>query len=282
MVWILPDIDAVGRTAFAVAALRAAEHRSANPLFTDPYAEHFLQAAGHELEPSAQTAEFTDIMATQVAVRTRLFDDYLLAATERGVRQVVLLASGMDSRPWRLNWPIGTEVFDLDQGPVLNFKSQVMSTQDTPKTRRTVQADLRDDWTACLRAAGFDRTEPTAWLAEGILYALEERDAEILLATLSEHSATGSTLAFDHFQVGPSLRAATDRMGPGLTRLWQTGPRDPAAWLARHGWQHHLLELADVAAGFDRTPHPAYNVDTRAEGHSWLVTAQRSDYEHAH
>lgn len=271
----LSGIDAIGRTAFAVAALRAAEHRSTDRLFADPYAGHFLHAAGDVLGPPERAEDFVAIMRTQAVVRTRVFDDHLRAVADRDCRQVVLVASGMDSRPWRLEWPADTTVFDVDQEPVLRFKNAVMNECADPvgATRRAVAADLREDWAARLHAEGFSDDLPTAWLLEGVLYCLDEEAADQLLATVTALSAPGSTLACDHFEVGPSLRAATDRISPDLTRLWQTGPTDPAAWLRRHGWRPDVRELVDVAARFARTPHPAYDAGPRAEGRSWLATA---------
>ncbi|WP_329454019.1 SAM-dependent methyltransferase [Streptomyces sp. NBC_01497] len=269
-------IDAIGRTAFAVAALRAAEHRSPDGLFTDPYAAHFLRAAGMGPQWEAG-ADFAAVMRTQAVVRTRFFDEGLLAAADQGCRQVVLVASGMDSRPWRLTWPADTEVFEIDQDPVLRFKNAVMDEHAGPTVvaRHPVAVDLREDWAAALHARGFDENSPTAWLVEGLLYSLDAPAADRLLSTLTRISAPGSTLAFDHFEIGPTLRAATDRIDPGLTGLWQSGPADPAAWLKSHDWLADVHELAHIAAEFDRTVHPAYVPGPAAEGHSWLVTAVR-------
>ncbi|MEV5204115.1 SAM-dependent methyltransferase [Streptomyces sp. NPDC053720] len=271
-------IDAIGRTAIVVAALRAAEHRSPDGLFTDPYAEYFLHAAGDVLGSPERSEDFVALMRTQAVVRTRFFDDQLLSATGTGCRQVVLVAAGMDSRPWRLQWPKGTVVFDVDQGPVLGFKDAVMAQHGGPDHvgRCAVTADLREDWASVLTARGFRDDVATAWLVEGLLYSLDELAADRLLTTLSALTAPGSTLAFDHFEVGPSLRAATDRISPDLSRLWASGPTDPATWLTRHGWQPDVRELVDVAAVYGRTPHPAYDAGPRAEGHSWLATAART------
>lgn len=274
----LSGIDAIGRTAFAVASLRAAEHRNPEGLFTDPYAERILRAAGMPLEPQADSRGFAAVMGAQVVVRSRYFDDLLLGAAATGCRQIVLVASGMDSRPWRLAWPEGTVLFEVEQEPVLRFKDHVMDERDAQLAglRHPVATDLRDDWASALREAGFHADLPTAWLVEGLLYALEETSADQLLAVLSELSAPGSVLAFDHFEVGPSLRAATDRISPDLTRLWKSGPPDPAAWLHRHGWEPSIHELADVADSFGRTVHPAYTPGPAAEGHSWLASATRT------
>ncbi|GHJ35579.1 SAM-dependent methyltransferase [Streptomyces sp. TS71-3] len=144
---------------------------------------------------------------------------------------------------------------------------------DAPATRHAVAVDLRDDWAAALSAAGFSADRPTAWLAEGILYSLDEPAADRLLATVTRLSAPGSTLAFDHFEVGPSLRTAASAVDPTFTGLWQPGPADPGAWLERHGWRPDVRELAEVAARFGRAVHPAYASRPGAEGRSWLATA---------
>lgn len=271
-------IDAIGRTAFAVAALRAAEHREAGGPFTDPYAEFFLEAAGMPLEPHPDGRDFAAVMRPQAVVRGRYFDDLLLSAAATGCGQVVLVASGMDSRPWRLAWPEGTVLFEVEQEPVLRFKDRVMGERQVQLacSRRPVGVDLRDDWAPALCEAGFRVDRPSVWLVEGLLYALDESASDRLLAGLSGLSAPGSVLAFDHFEVGPSLRAATDRISPGLTRLWKSGPADPAAWLHRHGWEPAVRELADVAASFGRTVHPAHMPGPQADGHSWLASATRT------
>lgn len=252
----LAEIDMIGRTAFEVAALRAAEDRRADRLFADPYAAQFLDAAGF---PAAQPGkrDFVAIMVEQVAVRTRFLDDALLAAAAGGCRQVVLVASGMDSRAWRLGWPAGTELFELDQGGVLRFKDEVMASEAPRCVRHAVAVDLRTDWSAGLLRAGFRADRPTTWLVEGLLYSLDEVGADGLLAAITTLSAPGSSLACDHIRSGPVLRDALAAMHPGLVALWQPGPADPAAWLRRHGWRPDLRELASLAREHGRVAHPA-------------------------
>ncbi|MDT5408762.1 MAG: hypothetical protein QOG14_982, partial [Mycobacterium sp.] len=86
------------------------------------------------------------------------FDEYLLAAVQAGVRQVVILASGLDSRAYRLPWPDGTTVYEIDQPQVIEFKTRTLADLGAEPTanRRTVPIDLRADWPAALRAAGLD------------------------------------------------------------------------------------------------------------------------------
>ena len=104
-------------------------------------------------------------------VQTRFFDDFFSSAGEAGIRQAVIVAAGLDSRAYRLEWPDGTTVFEVDLPKVLEFKARVLGERGaTPKARRIeVAADLRTDWPTPLKAAGFDPHGASAWSVEGIL-----------------------------------------------------------------------------------------------------------------
>lgn len=259
----LDGIDAIGRTAFEVALLRAAEDRRPDRLAADPCAQLFLDAAGI----TEQKRDFAALMGPQVAVRTRFLDEALLSG---GARQVVLLASGMDGRPWRLRWAAGTEVFEIDQAPVLRFKDAAVASLTASCVRHPVVADLREDWATSLQQGGFRPDRPTSWLIEGLLYALDEAAADRLLATVTGLSAAGSTLAFDHVETSAALRTA---IGPDLARLWRSGPTEPMRWLTRHGWEPDVRDLADVAAEYGRQVHPAYDPAAGGTARAWLGRA---------
>lgn len=264
----MTNINAIGRTAWEVAALRAAEHDRPDRLFADPYAALFLG----DVPSDEAKRDFVAIMAGQVAVRTRFLDETLLGA---GCRQVVLVASGLDSRAHRLAWPEGTEVFELDQEPVLRFKQEVMVAHAPRAVVHAVGVDLRSDWPASLLQAGFRPDLPTAWLIEGLLYALDSAAADRLLALITGLSAAGSVLGFDHVENSAALRSALTRIGPGLAALWQSGPLEPEHWLVRYGWVPDVRELAEVARSYGRDVHPAY--DPAVGGaHSWLGRGTRA------
>jgi methyltransferase (TIGR00027 family) len=272
------EINMIGRTALEVARLRATEDRRPDRLFTDPYAAIFLDAAGFSVtSPLAKkdaTRGFEAIMGEQVAVRTRFLDEALTAAVTDGCHQVVLVASGMDSRPWRLNWPPATDLFELDQRGVLQFKDKVMATRSEPHgVRHPVPVDLRADWTTELLRAGFRPDRKAVWLIEGVLYALDETAEDQLLAAIITVSAPGSRLAFDHVETSAPLRAALTQMHPGLVTLWQSGPTDPAAWLRQHGWRPDLHALEPLAREYGRHIHPAYDPEKEGTAHAWLGRA---------
>jgi methyltransferase (TIGR00027 family) len=197
----------VGSTALFVAAARALEAQKPNPAAVDPFAEVFCRAVGGDwadlLDGGASEhplkTEFGDYFVDFQAVRTRYFDTYFQAAAEAGVRQIVLLAAGLDSRGYRLPWPDGTVVFELDQPQVLKFKREVLAAHgDRPRAdRREVPVDLRDDWPKALRDKGFDPSKPSAWIIEGLLIYLPAAAQEQIFTGIDSMAAPGSHLAVE-------------------------------------------------------------------------------------
>jgi methyltransferase (TIGR00027 family) len=196
----------VGSTALFVATARALEAQKPHPVAIDPYAEVFCRAAGGEWADALDGAldhplktEFGEHFVNFQAVRTRYFDNYFLAAAEAGVRQIVLLAAGLDSRAYRLPWPDGTVVFELDQPQVLEFKREALDRHGQAPTaeRREVAVDLRNDWPQALRDNGFDPSKPSAWIAEGLLIYLPAAAQQQLFTGIDSLAAPGSHLAVE-------------------------------------------------------------------------------------
>jgi methyltransferase (TIGR00027 family) len=268
----------IGLTALAVADARARETERPDRLFEDPFAHLFVDAAGAAFDP-APTEGAIDIRAMRaeyVAVRTRYFDDALLAATAAGCRQVVLLAAGLDTRAFRLRWPAATRLFEVDVADVLAFKARVLAAHQAQPTceRRVVEVDLREDWPAALREAGWHPDQPTAWLAEGILMYLAEPERDALLSRLTAGSAPGSHLALElpAWQVNPQLaesiaRGVVDRatladvasaMPAREAGASERSIADPAAWLSRHGWTPRVDAVADLFVACGRATPGAF------------------------
>lgn len=258
----------VSRTALGVALLRAMETQAPERLFADPYAGAFLEA-GKALSAQPEDPVVVSrgsLFYSQIVIRTRFFDDYLISAVAAGCTQVVLLAAGLDSRAFRLDWPTGTRLFELELPGVLEFKDRVLAEQGAmPRCIRVpVFADLREDWGATLRGQGFDPTKPTVWLAEGLMYYLSQTDASAMLATVGELSAPGSRIAFDRGNDSARSSAIVAKMHaerPDIAALWQKGlGRDEDGWLAERGWratvhsQPPLSALRAIDDGWDE-PH---------------------------
>jgi methyltransferase (TIGR00027 family) len=201
--------SSVGVTATMVAAGRAMASQDPRGLINDPFAEPLVRAVGVDFFTKMMDGELDlaaienatpvrmQAMTDGMAVRTKYFDDYFISATGTGVRQVVILASGLDARAYRLPWPDGTVVYEIDQPQVIEFKTTTLAGIGAQPTaeRRTVAIDLRADWPAALTAAGLDTTAPTAWLAEGLLIYLPPEAQDRLFDTITALSVPGSTIA---------------------------------------------------------------------------------------
>jgi methyltransferase (TIGR00027 family) len=204
--------SSVGATATMVAAGRAMATKDARALINDPFAEPLVRAVGLDffvkmidgdldltLLPNS-SPERMQAIVDGMGLRTKYFDDYLLAAVASGVRQVVILASGLDARAYRLDWPADTVVYEIDQPQVIDFKSRTLADlgAEPTATRRTVAIDLRGDWPAALRDAGLDADAPTAWVAEGLLIYLPPEAQDRLFDNITALSAPGSTVATEY------------------------------------------------------------------------------------
>ena len=273
----------VSMTALWVAQARAEESARPDRLFEDSLAEAFIAAAGSITPPQLEEhfGEIYPYMREHVAIRTRFFDDYLLQACAAGCRQVVILAAGLDTRAFRLPWPEGVRLFELDLPEIFTFKEQVLSRQGAKPVcqRIVVEADLSEEWSAPLLRVGFNPDEPTAWLAEGILPFLREEENDKLLERISDLSTLGSQLAFEHtsqdMQQLPVFRQAAEAFAELLGVSMGSVLEDPEAWLARHGWQGQVYDSAGLAASYNR-PIPRFyelaDVDTATW---WLGRAVR-------
>src|SRR6201998_2537619 len=263
--------ESVGATALGVAGGRAAETNSADPLISDPYATLFLEAAGDGIwrvylddELPAQLADvapqFEDRMQAMLgytACRTKFFDDYFLAATRDGIRQAVILAAGLDSRAWRLAWPAGCVVYEIDQPKVLGFKTGTLESHGVSPiaSHLSVGIDLRLDWPTALAQAGFDASVPTAWSAEGLLPYLTAEAQDLLFDRIQSLSAPGSRVAVEAFtneffsqdsfarreeQMDRYPEVAVTLSGKEITEsgdlLYEGERTEVVDWLRAHGW----------------------------------------------
>jgi methyltransferase (TIGR00027 family) len=261
----------VGATATMVAAGRGRATKAG--LIDDPFAEPLVRAVGVDFFTRWANGEIgadeVDIpghpwgmqpMTDLLAVRTRLIDQFLGEATASGIRQVVVLASGLDARGYRLSWPAETVVYEIDQQQVTDFKTATLSAAGAEPTvdLRAVPIDLRDDWPAALRHAGFDDSRPTAWVAEGLLAFLPPDAQDRLLDNITALSAQGSRLVVEIFLSSPEslevMHASSEKWYEhGLTAriddLWYGGERhDVAPYLDDRGWQTTSHRSAQLLA----------------------------------
>lgn len=246
--------SSVGATATMVAAARAMASKAQDPLINDPFADPLVRAVGLDffvkmidgeldvsLMPNSSPARAQAIV-DGMGLRTKYFDDYLLDAVGAGVRQVVVLASGLDSRAYRLDWPSGTVVYEIDQPQVIDFKTRTLDDLGArpTATRRTVPIDLRADWPAALRAAGLDVAAPTAWLAEGLLIYLPSDAQDRLFDNITALSAAGSTIATEYVPALKDLDA--DRVREQTAQLREHGLDIDMPSLVYAGERSHVID----------------------------------------
>ncbi|HEY0226816.1 MAG TPA: class I SAM-dependent methyltransferase [Mycobacterium sp.] len=301
--------ESVGATALGVAASRAAETESDNPLIRDPFARVFLDAVGDGvwnwfsapqlpaelLESEPDLALQMQSMVGYMASRTAFFDSFFLDATNAGIRQVVILAAGLDSRSCRLPWPDGTTVYELDQPRVLDFKSSTLTEHGAEPAcnRIAVPVDLRHDWPSALRQAGFDPAAASVWSAEGLMPYLPATAQELLFERVQGLTAIGSRVAVE--ALGPKFldpdirakrRARMERVRaflaerdpqreiPSTDELWYFEEReDVGEWFGRHGWDVTVTPSLELMAGYGR--RVPEEVSDQVPG-NLFVAAQRS------
>jgi methyltransferase (TIGR00027 family) len=275
----------VGATALNVATARALEAQKPDPLAVDPFAEVFCRAVGgkaadvldgkvpeHQLKTPDWGAHFVNFQGA----RTRYFDDYCRRAADAGVRQVVILAAGLDSRAYRLPWPDQTTIFELDRPQVLDFKRDVLAEQGAKPNaaRREIAIDLREDWPQALRDNGFDVTSPSAWIAEGLLFYLPADAEEQLfigidaLASPGSHAAVEDSAPMSTEELEAGIKAEREDRAKGEERLFfqlvyneQHAPADQ--WLNENGWAAVATPLADYLREVGR-PVPGPESEARS------------------
>ncbi|HEY2448519.1 MAG TPA: class I SAM-dependent methyltransferase [Mycobacterium sp.] len=283
--------QSVGATALGVAAARAAETESENPLINDPFARVFVDAAGEgmwsiyadpallakagDIEPDLRAR--IQLMIDFMATRTAFFDEFFLGAADSGVRQVVILAAGLDARTWRLPWPDGTVVYELDQPKVLDFKSKTLREHGAQPTAELVNVpiDLRQDWPKALQEAGFDPSKSAVWSAEGLVRYLPAQAQDLLFERINSLSVEGSWLASNVPDSGftdpnrvqrqredmKRLRAAAAKLVDievtNFDDLWYPEERTAVdGWLREHGWDVATASFSELMARYGRSiPH---------------------------
>jgi len=271
--------EGVGATALGVAWSRSEESASRCPLFTDPFAHLFLDAAAERgwQPPGGVMRERLRHIAGYAASRTKWFDEFFIAAGANGIEQAVILAAGLDSRAWRLPWISETVVYEIDQPKVLKFKAETLRAHDVRPAARyvAVPADLRQDWPQVLLDNGFDPEMPTAWSAEGLLPYLPAAAQDTLFEHIHRLSARGSRVAVESFGPGffdedylasrrEQLRLLREQTGESddealaVQDLWYVEDReDVAEWLARNCWDVSTIGAAELMERYGRAPEQA-------------------------
>ena len=276
----------VGKTSLWIAANRALETESNEPLYRDPFARELAGQTGFDMISIMKAAKHRYDMNTTgpspyITIRTKFFDDALLnALNASAIQQVVILAAGMDARAFRLDWPSNLVFFEVDRDEVFVHKEAVLGhLQARPKCdRRIVSADLTEQWTTAPVKEGFDQDRPAAFLMEGLLAYLDADSVAHLFSQLNMMAHPGSWLGFD---ISDADTLASPRLTQYLKQLemlgspWIFGINDPKTYLAKHGWRGIVTQPGEPDADYGRWPYPT--IPHRITGHHsrFLVTANK-------
>jgi methyltransferase (TIGR00027 family) len=264
-------VNGVGLTSLWVAAMRAVESERADGLFVDPFAHTLAGERGFEVLRAMDGPQ----RPPTIPVRTRFIDDHVSRAVASGVRQIVILAAGMDSRAYRLDWPAGTIVYELDQPAVLEYQHAALSGEPRCE-RRAIPIDLATDWSVLLVKHGFDTSARTLWLVEGLLPYLREEQVAPLFARIDALSSAGSVALFDclgrSVLESPYVRPILDAVAK-LGAPWLFGTDQPESLLA---WDMQVNDIAVVGHSFGRWPFPPMPRGTPGVPQSFLVAATKS------
>ena len=270
--------DAVSRTSILTAAARAEESKRERPLVVDPLAERLAGAHGDRLLREHPAPEW---LVAGLAIRTRYFDEAIASAISQGIRQVLLVAAGLDTRAWRLAMPEHVRWFEIDHAPVLDFKARALDGVPSRVQRAAVPFDLRQDALAdALTTSGFDVTSRTAVVVEGLLMYLAAEEVATLLVRVASLVPAGSSLCADI----PNVECINPSgfMGPFLAWIaadgapWRFGTDEPQRLFDRVGWPIDEIVFAGHPRAWpERLPRPPFEHPPPGVPVTWLVRATR-------
>jgi methyltransferase (TIGR00027 family) len=263
-------------TACWTAAVRARESRREDRLFHDPWAEALAGEEG-----ASWVLQRPEDSIVTIALRTRYFDDFLEQITSLDeIRQVVLLAAGYDTRAFRLNWPAGVCVFEMDQPSIMDYKEAVLQSLGAAALceRRVIRKDLTDRWKEALVKAGFDPTKPSCFLLEGILFYLSNETTMEIIDSVTLLSVPGTRLGFDVMNgamlTSPYTKAWVE-MQAQSGAPWIGIMDDPESFLSSRGWTATLTQAGQPGANHGRWKLPVFPTKAPNIPHNWWVTAVR-------
>jgi len=197
--------EEVAFSARYVAAIRAIETERKDALFRDEYAQvlagnavGYLKNLLKEQEKESKEGEkpYWCNERPYLVIRTKFMDDFAVEAMQHsGGKQVVILGSGMDTRPIRLNWLAKTMIYEIDKVEVIEWKQKLLKDIPSQCTIKYIAADLTKPWAHLL--TDFDKNQPSIWIIEGLLYYLTPTENDILLKTIANLCAPGSWIGLD-------------------------------------------------------------------------------------
>lgn len=257
------DYQAAFPTAQWVSAMRATDAASDSPMIgsnigagPDTLAETLSGPSGMDiLDASVEAYRATkSSISMSLVARTMTFDAHWVAALDAGVKQFVILAAGLDARAWRLpRMDKSVKVFEVDVPLAHAYKAERIATLDAPLacSRIAVEADLSEpSWVDALLAAGFEPSQPSFFLIEGLLMYLPPGAPEALLSATAGLMSKGSTLTGDTFVGSLGLTDQSFVQSLGTKWTFEFATHDAVkAQLASVGLDGATVEAVDWQSG---------------------------------
>lgn len=192
-------------TAKGIAAMRALESDKGREkaICFDPFARKFTSAAIYVL--SKWFANYGERRAPgaqgYVLCRCRYIDDYFMKCIHSGITQVVILGAGLDSRAYRQETTDAkVRVFEVDhpatQAKKIERVRKVLGIM--PPHVIYVPIDFNKTTLDKLLDGGFDHTQKTLFIWEGVTYYLKAEAVDATLSWIKKNAAAGSTIIFDY------------------------------------------------------------------------------------
>jgi methyltransferase (TIGR00027 family) len=270
-------MDGIGKTSLLVAAMRAAETKrpeSEGRLFSDPFAENLAGEEGRSLLAKAIAASGDQ---PAIAIRTFFIDQKMNSALSKGVRQIVMLAAGMDSRAFRMSFPGDTRIFEIDRKEVLEYKKQKLQNAQPQCERKVLEVDLREEWQNQLREAGWNSKEQSLWLVEGLLMYLEVSQVTKLFERINTLAKPNDIMLFDILSrtllEAPYMKKQLDFL-TSIGAPWRFGTDEPQNFMKKFGWKAELSQAGEVAPS--RWPFPAVPLDVPNVPRGFFVEATKT------
>ena len=267
-------MDSIAKTSLLTAALRAAESKREDRMFNDPYAELLAGAEGFALMQKGIEAAGDQ---PAIAIRTSYIDSKIEGALKDGVRQIVMLAAGMDTRAYRLNFPPGTTIFELDRKEVIDYKKEKLKSARLKCSHKSIAVDLRNDWKTPLTQSGFRVNVPTLWLVEGLVMYLEESQVTGLLERLKSLASPKDYLVMDILSRTLLESPHMEKQLKFLSSIgapWKFGSNDPIAFLKKYGWKATATQAGEFAP--QRWPFPVAPLDVPNVPRGFFLEARKT------
>jgi methyltransferase (TIGR00027 family) len=184
-------------------------------------------------------------LVDHIALRTHHIDRVLAASVAEGVRQVMILGAGFDTRAFRMPALALCQLYEVDHPATQSVKRE--RSRDLPLSAaglHYVACDFRHTRPLpALLEAGFDPRAPCVCIWEGVTMYLDEPSVRNTLAELAEMCARGSTLISTYVRPelvsGGALWARVGRavlFGAAEPIAFVSAPNAYRALLAQYGW----------------------------------------------